>query len=394
MFLDSTSILFYTLCVLAFLLGVWTARHLSRSTPRPRSIRTKFSSATFLMAPLVVGIVATLATLVFLITYHPELIVLLLTQRGQEIKEMLAVDTPSTVNLAPVMLTATVWWAYWRSFDLDLPRSRRRVLRFALTVSVILIILTSALMLSRDVLLMPICGLAISYLARRSLAGSVDFRFVFRTALIMALGITLLFFAFAFVRGSAGVDDQMHELVGYTIASYNRLTAVLHGDLRYPFTGRGAYLSSFVTSNNTFNRIIPFGRYMGLPDGMDGFGAAFSEVSRAGLDDHLVWVGAFGYIFLDLGWFSPLFLLFYGALSGIVWNWLKRGRVLGIVLYPCIAFCILFWIGANILLDSQRADLAVAAIGLAIYESVSLKKSRLSETAGTNTFSHGFPASV
>lgn len=130
---------------------------------------------------------------------------------------------------------------------------------------------------------------------------------------------------------------------------------------------------------------------MGFPDGVDGFGAAFLEVARAGLDSHLVWVGAFGYIFLDLGWFSPLFVLGYGLLAGVIWNWLKRGRVLGIVLYPCVAFSILFWIGANILLDSQRADLAVAAIILGIYESASRKKptsSRWSRGRGVAIDSH------
>jgi hypothetical protein len=92
------------------------------------------------------------------------------------------------------------------------------------------------------------------------------------------------------------------------------------------------------------------------------------------LDGRLIWSGAFGYIFSDLGWFSLPFVFGYGMLYGVVWNWINRGKVLGIVLYPCFGFCALFWIGSNYLLDQPSEILSIVAIILIVYELVLVKR--------------------
>jgi hypothetical protein len=155
----------------------------------------------------------------------------------------------------------------------------------------------------------------------------------------------------------------------------------VNGVLRYPFAGRGLYLSSFAAYNHTFNRILPLRTMMNWPDYVEVWGAEFGAIDRAGLDGGAIWSGAFGYIFSDLGWFSVPFVFGYGLLYGVVWNWIKRGKVVGIVLYPCFGFCVLFWLGSNFLLDSQPALLLVAAMALAAYECVLVKKSTAGSTA-------------
>jgi hypothetical protein len=69
-------------------------------------------------------------------------------------------------------------------------------------------------------------------------------------------------------------------------------------------------------------------------------------------------------------------------LYGVVWNWMKRGKVLGVVLYPGIGFCALFWIGTNYLFDSEMAFLFVGAVILAGYEFVFVRKPVTSATVG------------
>jgi hypothetical protein len=179
-----------------------------------------------------------------------------------------------------------------------------------------------------------------------------------------------LFFAFSFLRGTYGWDEQINGLIGYTAASYNRLAAVVNGSLHYPFAGHGMYLSGVVTHNQML-----LAGYLNSPDPLDVWASEFTAVSRAGLDGRLIWSGSFGYIFSDIGWFSVLFIFGYGLLYGIAWNWFKRTKVLGIVLYPCFGFCILFWVGSNYLLDQPLEILSIVAIVLTGYEFVFVRQS-------------------
>jgi hypothetical protein len=252
--------------------------------------------------------------------------------------------------------------------------------KFALVVALLSVMAAATLILSRDIWMMAICGLVILFMMRRRAGKQTSFRFILRTGIAIVLCVTLLLVAFSFLRGDS-LDDWAHQFLGYTIASYNRLAAVVNGSLRYPFAGRGLYLSPFVSFNHTWNRLVPLGRVMNWPDQMEVWGAEFGAVTRAGLDGSLIWSGTFGYIFSDLGWFSLPFVFGYGVLSGVAWNWMKRGKVLGIVLYPCLGFCILGWVGANGVLDSQRAVVTVAAIILTGYDLVFLKSKRVSVAA-------------
>jgi hypothetical protein len=99
----------------------------------------------------------------------------------------------------------------------------------------------------------------------------------------------------------------------------------------------------------------------------------FDAVAAAGLNGQLIWSGAFGYIFSDLGWFSPLLLYVYGLATGWTWRSQKLGRVLGAILYPWCGFCILYWFGTNYLLDPKAAVLILCVILISLYESLLLR---------------------
>ena len=106
----------------------------------------------------------------------------------------------------------------------------------------------------------------------------------------------------------------------------------------------------------------------GWPDKDADWRSQFNAVAAAGLNGDLIWSGAFGYIFSELKWLSPLLLIIYGLLTGWAWRALKLGRTVGILLYPWCAFCVLFWFGVNYLLDTQPVILLIDAIFLSFYE--------------------------
>jgi hypothetical protein len=372
MFLDPATILFYTLCVVSFLMGAWFVKWLFPSSG-PGRFETRISPTVFLMIPLTVGIILTASSVFLLLELNSDIIVFLMTQQGGQLKELVATELASGYNLAPLMLTGIIWWAFWRSSDLRLNGWRNLLVKSVLVVAMLVVVAAATLILSRDILIMVTSGLAVLYLIRRTSRRRVSFRFAFGAATTIVVCAAVLFFGFSFLRGVDGWDDQVYTLFGYTAASYNRLAAVVNGNLRFPFADRGLYLSSFVAFNHTWNRLVPLARLMNWPDQLEVWRAEFGAVTRAGLDGNLIWPGAFGYIFSDLAWFSFPFIFGCGMLYGLAWNWIKRGKVLGIVLYPCFAYCALLWFATNSLLDSQRAVMVVAAIILASYERVFVK---------------------
>jgi hypothetical protein len=239
----------------------------------------------------------------------------------------------------------------------------------------IVLLASSTLSLSRGDVMPMFAGTVILFLLRKHIDGKLKLLSVLKFAAIFAASTAALFVSFSLLRGSAGPDTLIADTLGYTIAAYNRLAAVLDGRLRYPYSGRGLYISGFVAFNKTFNTIFHVNQLFAWPDFDTAWRSEFSAVSSAGLDGRMIWSGAFGYVFSDLKWASPLLLFIYGLVTGWAWRLLKLGKTAGVVLYPWCAFCVLFWFGTNYLLDPRAVVLLLVAIALGLYELLFIRAS-------------------
>jgi hypothetical protein len=94
----------------------------------------------------------------------------------------------------------------------------------------------------------------------------------------------------------------------------------------------------------------------------------FLSVHAAGLNKAFIWSGVFGYVYSDLGWFAPLYIFFTGLVVAWFWSLFQRGQTLGIVIYPWLAYWILFWSGSNVILDFHVIELAVLPLSIGFYE--------------------------
>jgi hypothetical protein len=370
MFLDPTTILFYTLCVASFILGVWFIGWLFPTTFVERTFITRIPPLLFLLAPLVVGIVTMTIVNVYLIQHFPAILLNLLNQQGSDTKDALIYDndTSGRIVFVPIMLMGITWWAFWRGGNALLSGWRKLLVRCVVFFALLSVIIYSILIVFRAITIVAVCGLAILYLLRKTTRPNASAGSVFRIGGVIIVIIPLLFASFSFLRGTNNWDDQISSLVGYSAASYNRLAAVVNGGLRYPFAGRGLYLSSVITHT----RLLPLSGIVNPPDGLDMWGSEFTAVSLAGLNGGIIWSGAFGYIFSDIGWFSLPFIFGYGLLYAFVWRELKRGRIIGVLLYPCFGACILLWLGPNYLLDQPTEILLLTTFILAGYERILL----------------------
>lgn len=369
MFLDLPTILFYTLCVVAFLIGVWIWQCLFPVHPSPEeSITVRASPVLFIGLPLAVAIALSMLSNYLLLRANPNILLLLIAQQGQELKGADVLNDQGTMIYAAPILNGILWWSSFRLTQMKVSGMKRRLLWLGIALGVVASLLSATLKLSRANLMVVACGLAVLYVHRKASLGKLSTGSALRLILAFPLAIALLFGSFALLRGSEELDVVANQLAGYSIASYNRLAAVVNGQLQYPYSGTGKTLFSAITTSKAIAKVLPFRDAMNLPDAAELFGGDFSAVSRAGLNPVLVWSGAFGYIFSDLGWYSPWFLLGYGLFYGYVWQSLRKRSLVGILIYPWAAFSIFFWIGGNYLTDSSVIYLALCGFILWAYE--------------------------
>jgi hypothetical protein len=373
MFLDPATILFYTLCVAAFLGGLWFFEQLFPSDRIvERKVDARMHSATVLLIPLAVGVALSALSSVLLVKNNPLLVVMLLAQQGGDLRGLdgSGIEFEGTLRSSGLFLIGIIWWALWRYYQSELQGWGRGAVKVGLFVAVLTVFISSSLTVSRGPFVVAISGMAILFLHRKVVTGQVSWSLVGKTVCVLGVGGALFFVLVSWLRGSVEGNNQVAAAIGYTIASYNRMAALLSGALHYQFSGKGIYLSNFVVFNNSFNRVIPFGKLMNAPDYFDWWMSEFSSVGRAGLDASMIYTGTFGDIYIELGWFTPLYVFGYGLLYGYTWRRMKEGRLIGILLYPYLAHIVLFWFGTNAVFEAITAALVADVIILGAYESL------------------------
>ncbi len=369
MFLDPASLVFFLMCTLGFLLGLILVDFIFPVHGfRYERWKTRVSPVWFILLPLIAGTTLAVVSTVILLCNNDYLLQLVLAAEGEQIKSVGGIDLEGTIVQSTPALMGVVWWAIWRKDQLHMRGWRRCAVHSSIILASLAMLASSTLSLSRGDVMPMFAGIVILLLLRRLIDGKLRPLSVLKFGAFFAAAIGALFVSFSLLRGSAGPDALVGDILGYTIAAYNRLAAVLDGRLRYPFSGKGLYLSGFVAFNNTFNKIFHVNQLFSWPDFDTVWRSEFSAVSSAGLNARLIWSGTFGYAFSDLKWASPLLLFIYGLITGWAWRLLKLGKTVGIVLYPWCAFCVLFWFGTNYLLDPRAIVLLLVATALSLYE--------------------------
>ncbi len=377
MFLDAETLLFFLLCVAGFLLGllvidfVFPGPALLES--RLRVTRLKGFSLLF---PLILTTGLTCIRIEQMLQKSPNILILLLAQQGNTLRtEQLEQGTTGVLGWASFMQIAVLWWTYWmlsnsRPAGKRTFWQRRLVSWLVLAAGLVVQIGLSILKVSRADMMPVFGGFAILYVLGRIQRKELSIGGILRYFALFFVGVMVLFYLFGALRGTSDPTEGLATFVGYTLASYNRLTAVLRGTLHYPYAGHGVYLSNFLVSNNAINAVLPLRSTLGWPDYLELWNSEFQGPQLAGLRYELIWAGVFGYLFSDFGWTTPLILTAYGLIYGSFWRLMKMGSSVGVALYPWFAFTALCWFSSNMTFDVRFVFFLLAGLLLMAYEKV------------------------
>lgn len=372
-FLDFPTFAFYSLCVLFFLCGVAAVDQFAPAAVRPDSRRVpKGSKAAFLLFPLGVATAFCVASSILLLRDYPGLLIMLESQTGSVVKDS-DIGLHAPLGLSATWLLGILWWASWRYRQWELPPFQRTLVRLSIFGAGLAFFISASLRLSRGELMPLVCSMGLLSVLWRVAQGRFTPRFCITLTTILLICVCTIFLLFSVVRGGE-FEIFGENLSAYTIAGYNRLAALIHGKLHYPYAGHGVYILDFVVFNNMLNRVIPLREMFHWPAFFDVWQSEFGATWAAGLNGYSIFSGAFGYMFAEIGWFAPLLVFIYGLLYGWVWRLFKSGSTVGIVLYPWLAFCILFWFGTNYLFDNKGFVLFLLAGLLTCYERVGARR--------------------
>jgi hypothetical protein len=380
MYHNSNLIEFYSLCVIGFLLGVWVFQRLNyfRFKRAQRTFDAGSSPLRFVLIPLIASTSLSIGSIIALGGRVTNLFSLVSNGEGQAVKDAMVSGLLNDGRWAYVSTIhlGVIWWAYQRSHDLRLRGIGKLVFRLVLLAAVLSEMVAATMEMDRTTLMPLIAGLFLIHIYFK-IKRSKSAMTVLSTTILFGFLFCAMFIALSFLRGATDNRMLITSLLGYTAASYNRLAAELVGQLHYPSGGHGVYLSAFIAHNHTINRFIPFEEMMRGGTQRDVWLSEFGAVTASGLRAGFNWSGAFGFLFADLGWFTPIYLFGMGLLYG--WAWLafnRRGPIASIV-YPWFAFCVLFWCGSNYLFDEKFVTLLVSAFALTGYEAMLLKKAKV-----------------
>ncbi|AXC12780.1 hypothetical protein ACPOL_3495 [Acidisarcina polymorpha] len=380
MYLNPGALVYFILCLIAFLAGVKAVSILGFQGPRGSLEKIKLrtsSPLSYLAKPLFVTGSACFFYML-LIGAKFNFISLLLSQQGNVMKQahISAANGPDANGrwgASLFLLTGVLWWAWYRASQLNLRKASKRAFNVLFIICCLIDLFTCLATVDRTNLMPYIAGLSITALFLKTRASDARPGKLIVTTLISAGAVIGSFLALQFARGASHFDAFVTSMLGYTIVSFNRLAAFVDGSLHSAYEGRGAYVFAFLLQNGRFAGLR---HTLQLPTSFGLWTSEFPALEEAGLNHSFNWAGVFGYLYSDLGWWTPVYTFAIGMLAGYAWYCFKSGKTIGIVLYPWVCFWILFWFGWNLLFDARGIALFQAAVLLYIYDKIYIRTLR------------------
>ncbi len=363
MHLNAGVILFVSLCTAAFGLGLWLGRLVHAGCPgsnhpgpgpNPRGDPRGVAVVVLLLGgPLVFANLYLIATLLRTITLA-SLVLAFTLEEGSKMVSYQALGVLHAgaywIPLATAVVVQLGFWVYLNGRTALRP-GLRRVLGLTVFACCMLLLVTMVLTVKRG----PLLAFGLSLIMLWILDAYRRARLTrWRLALLLVPFVVAGIGYFSFTQVSKNVkvyQDVGHDVgrsvLGYYVGPYNRLAAVLDGDLNLG-SGGGYYWSRWIWEfsgtnamfglDKTADRIFP----RKPPSGAE---ERTWYIASSGFERRFTAISAFGMSFVDFGWLGFLPFLPYGMITGLLWLLFLRGRLTGVLLYPAFFWSVLEWRG-------------------------------------------------
>ena len=250
MFLDAETLLFFLLCVVGFWVGLLLVDLVAPSAPLLNVVhRSPQINGVFVLLPLMVTTGLTILAGIEMLRQSPNLLVLLLSQQGGTLKQQATELNLGLSGWGTTVQPVVLWWTYWKLTNTNLVHGRRVFSWMVFVIGLLAQLTLSMFKVSRSDAMPALCGLAVLFVLGRIRRGEIKTGGLARYIVLFVSCVLGIFIVFGMIRGGE-LSFVAGDFIGYTIAGYNRLTALLHGTMHFPYGGRGFYLSGALSSNN------------------------------------------------------------------------------------------------------------------------------------------------
>ena len=382
MFLEPVTFAFFTLCTVAFLVGVRVSPFFVISSQRRGEAAASARNPLLYVLPPLLAAASFSAVYLVKMGGKINLVALLASQQGNTIKAAGGTGQMSEGRWdeSVPFLTVVLWWSLYRAMQLKLRGASRVIFSILFLASTALGIAVGIATVNRGNLMPIILGTLVVYIYPRTRKLKTRVVKLALTGAAGSVGTVAAFLLMSFLRGAVGLNLLVTAVLGYTIVSYNRMAALLTGVMHYAYEGRNVYLFPFLLGDEKFDFLFHFADRFGWPTSLGLWQTEFSSTSAAALNPAFIWSGAFGYVYSDIGWATPFYWCALGVIAGCVWAKFSDGRSVGLVLYPWVAFSILMWCGPNFMFRTNFIQYCEFAVALTFYDSMLLR--RLPATPG------------
>lgn len=371
MFFDPYALTLVVLCTISFILAYLTLSSLPdiKLGYRLKSVvSVKFR--TFIIIPIFFCSILSLVYDLLIIYRYPNVPLLSLTGHGNMVKHIFEINTPQFGSFL-YLNVITIFWAISNVFARGLKDKKTFIVIF---FSSALLIISYVLTMQRGQLVFFMSGLLVIYFTFH-FSASITPRELIKNVFIsvLLLMIIIIFITMFFFLRSVGPNHLFSYILGYGPASFNRLAAIINGNLVYRYGVTGFYMAPFLLHLPILDKIANINIF-NFPHAAVVFTSEFNSLARAGLNSRFNWATVYGYIYSSIGWATPIYFMLLGFICSFVWGHLKRATQFGFAFYPFIGASILFWFTTNTLFMSEAVMSLFGAILLHFYsELVSIK---------------------
>lgn len=370
-FFDIRALAFYIACTIAF----WAGLVILPRGNQPRE-PTQILRRSAIIIPLLAAVALNALSLSILLKNNPWMFTGWFTDAAQVKKDY---DATGGLSEALPLLFAVCWWSLYRTLERKrVTGASQPLLILTVAIASSFAMLTALMKAARYDLMPGVVGLLVVFSLFAQGGRKFSALKLAKSGLLLVLITILVFSVLAYFRGATDKLKFAEVAMGYSIASYNRLSAVLSGEIVLPYGGTGTYTFRFLSHIPLLHDVIDLREALEMPEATDVLKSEFPAVEAANLSRDYIWLGTFGYILSDIGFWVFPYVFFIGAFTAWAWRAFRMGSAFGIVLFPWTAFCILFWFGSNFFPYPRLVTFLFTATMILIYEFVARKTSFLS----------------